>query len=139
MPGTEQSIVINASINDVWSKVNNFHNLSWAANVIPDVKAVGDVSGTEAGAQRELNGVFKETLRSVDADNYTLTYSIDDGPSPVSKEEVSNYIGIIKLSEQSDGTLVEWTSSWESNVEDAVEFCHTIYVALLGALKTSFE
>lgn len=74
-------------------------------------------------------------------ENYLLEYSIDDGPSPVSKEEVSNYRGLIKLSpaQDSDGTLVVWTSSWESRSEDAVDFCHGIYIALLNELAKSFE
>ena len=35
--------------------------------------------------------------------------------------------------------IVEWTTSWDSNAEDAVEFCHGIYVALLGDLKATFN
>lgn len=49
-------------------------------------------------------------------------------------EEISNYICTIKLSDTNDGTLVEWAS----NAEDAVEFCHGIYIALLGELKAAF-
>ncbi len=37
-----------------------------------------------------------------------------------------------------DGALVEWTSSWESDVDDAVGFCHGIYVALPVELAESF-
>ena len=41
--------------------------------------------------------------------------------------------------EEGSGTLVEWTSSWESKADDAVEFCHGIYVALLAELAKSFD
>ena len=70
-----------------------------------------------------------------------LKYSIDDGPSPVSKEEVSNYYGVIKLSPstESNKTHVDWSSSWESKEDDAVEFCHGIYVAQLNELAGSFK
>jgi hypothetical protein len=34
---------------------------------------------------------------------------------------------------------VEWTSSWEQNDEPIQEFCHGIYVALLGDMKKSLE
>ncbi len=70
-----------------------------------------------------------------------LRYSIDDGPSPVSKTEVSNYIGTVSVSSGNNNgrAMVEWNSSWDSNVEDAVEFCHEIYVALLGELDNAFK
>ena len=138
MPSTSQSIVVNTSIENVWNKLRKFHDMSWAPNVITGVDKVGDINGTQAGAKRILNGAFHETLQNVDENNHTIQYSIDDGPSPVSKEEVSNYIGTIKLSEADGGTLVEWTSDWESNAEDAVAFCSGIYTALLGELKSAF-
>lgn len=140
MPSTSQSKDIDASISEVWSRFNNFHDLSWAPNVITNVEKVGSIDGGEVGAKRILNDAFHETLVKIDNDEYMLKYSIDDGPSPVSKEEVSDYYGVVKLSKTGDGskTHVEWTSSWESNVEDAVEFCHGIYVALLNELAESF-
>ena len=140
MPTTNQSKEIDAPISEVWSKFNNFHDLSWAPNVITNVEKVGSIDGGKVGAKRFLNNAFHETLVEIDHDEYMLKYSIDDGPSPVSKEEVSNYYGVIKLSPttESNRTHVEWSSSWESNVEDAVEFCQGIYVALLNELAASF-
>ena len=141
MPTTDQSIVVDAPIADVWSRFIDFHDLSWAPNVITSVEKVGSIDGGAAGAKRILNDAFHETLIEIDSDKYFLKYSIDDGPSPVSKDEVDNYIGVVKLSprEEGNGTLVEWTSSWESKDDDAVEFCHGIYVALLGDLAKSFD
>jgi hypothetical protein len=141
MPSTNQSIVVNAPITDVWAKFSNFHGLTWAPNVITKVEKVGSVNGSEVGAKRILNDAFHETLVEITDDEYMMRYSIDDGPSPVSKDEVFNYFGVVKLSPATEvnGTLVEWSSSWESDVEDAVEFCHGIYVALLGELAESFE
>ncbi|MCU7863474.1 MAG: SRPBCC family protein [Candidatus Thiodiazotropha sp. (ex Lucinoma borealis)] len=136
MPSIDQSIVVTAPIAEVWKRFNNFHDLSWAKNVISKNLKVGDRDGDSVGAKRILNDVFHETLVEYLPDDYYLKYSIDDGPSPVSKEEVSNYFGVIKLSQTSDnaGTKVEWSSSWNSKSEDAVEFCHGIYVALLNDL-----
>jgi hypothetical protein len=140
MPVTNQSKVINASIDAVWEKFSNFHDLSWASGVVPSCENTGDINGTKVGAKRLLNGVFHETLTELNADTYSLKYSIDDGPSPVSKQEVSNYIGSIQLrAAEGGGTLVEWDSSWQSNSEDAVDFCHGIYVALLNELETTFS
>lgn len=141
MPSTHQSKEINASISEVWTKFQNFHDLSWAPNVITKVEKVGSFDGEKVGAKRILNNAFHETLVEIDHDNHMLKYSIDDGPSPVSKEEVSHYYGVVTLSptEQDNRTHVEWSSSWESNVEDAVEFCQGIYVALLNELAESFK
>ncbi len=102
---------------------------------------MGSIDGGSSGAKRVLNNAFHETLIEINSDGYVLKYSIDDGPSPVSKEEVDDYVGVVRLSpaEGSSGTLVEWSSSWDSNVNDAVEFCHGIYVALLGELAKSFD
>ncbi len=141
MPETNQSIDINVPISDVWAKLNNFHNFSWAPNVITSVDKVGDIDGGQVGAQRVLNNAFHETLVEIDNNNYSLKYSIDDGPSPVSKNDVSNYFGSINLSTSGENgqTHVSWISSWESDSEDAVEFCHGIYVALLNELAASFS
>ena len=140
MPSTIQSKIIDAPIDAVWKKFHDFHDLSWAANVLPSCEKTGDINGREAGATRLLNGAFKETLREIDPQAYSLKYSIDDGPSPVSKDEVANYFGTIQLSPaEGGGTLVDWNSSWESNSMDAVDFCHGIYVALLNELASSFD
>ncbi len=141
MPETNQSIDIYAPISDVWAKLNDFHDFSWAPNVITSVDKVGDIDGGQVGAQRVLNNAFHETLVEIDNNNYSLKYSIDDGPSPVSKNDVSNYFGSINLSTSGERgqTHVSWISSWESDSEDAVEFCHGIYVALLNELAASFS
>ncbi len=141
MPTTNQSVVVDAPIADVWSRFSDFHDFSWAPNVMTQVDKVGSIDGGSPGAKRILNNAFHETLIKINNDEYSLKYSIDDGPSPVSKEEVDNYVGVVRLSpaEDGSGTLVEWSSSWDSNVDDAVEFCHGIYVALLGELAKSFD
>jgi len=141
MPFTNQSRVVSAPIDEVWARFSDFHDLSWASSVISKVEKVGDIGGGEVGAKRFVNDAFRETLLEIDNDKKTLKYSVDDGPSPLSKDEVSNYQGVVRLSSdaESGGTLVEWSSSWESDSEEAVEFCHDIYVALLDALAKSLE
>jgi len=136
---THQDIEINAPVDKVWGAIRDFHDLSWAPNVVTSVDIVGDIKGNEVGAGRILNGVFHETLRSIDEGARTFSYSIDDGPSPVSKEEVDNYIGCVVVEPSGDGARVEWTSSWEQNDEQAHDFCHGIYVALLNDMKASLE
>lgn len=96
MPSTYQSNLINAPVEKVWAAISNFHDLSWAPNVVSSCESVGDTSGTEVGAKRILNGAFEAALMDVDVAAHRMKYSIDNGPSPVSSSEVSNYTGEIK-------------------------------------------
>ena len=141
MGQTYQSIVINAPAEKVWGAIRNFHDMGWAPNVITGVGVVGDKKGNDVGAKRVLNGAFHETLLEVKDDDRTFVYSIDDGPSPVSKAEVSNYIGHVAVRPVTEGggTFVEWSSRWERNDKATFEFCHGIYVALLADMKKSLE
>lgn len=141
MGSTHQEIEINAPVDTVWQTIRNFHDLNWAPNVITGVDTVGDQPGDQVGAGRVLNGAFHETLQTLDDDGKTFSYSIDDGPPPVSKDDVSNYIGrvVVESAAGGSGSRVEWTSTWEQNDEAAYEFCHGIYVALLDDMKRSLE
>jgi len=139
MPATDQSRLINAPIDAVWAKFGDFHDLAWASDVVASVEKIGDVDGRQAGAKRLIEGAFHETLLEIDHNAKTLTYSIDQGPAPL--DVVSNYQGVVKLSSdpETGGTLVRWSSSWESDSDEAVQFCHNIYIALLDALAKSVE
>ncbi len=140
MPSCYQSIIVNAPVDTVWDTVKNFHDMSWAANVITQCEAVGEKPGTEAGAKRILNAAFHETLITCNDQERRVRYSIDEGPSPVSSAEVSHYIGDLHLIPVTlnNATFVEWGSSWESKSEDAAGFCQQIYVALLRELAQKF-
>lgn len=133
--------VIDAPVNEVWQRVRDFHDLSWAAGVITKVDRIGDAGGTEPGAKRILNDVFHETLMSLDDDTRSFSYTIDDGPGPVAKEAVRSYVGSVQVLPVTDrdASFVEWQSNYETDDDGAVgEFCNPIYQALLGALKQSF-
>jgi hypothetical protein len=140
MGQTYQSIVINDSKSNVWEKIRNFHDMSWAPNVVTKLDIIGDLKGDQIGSKRLLNGLFHETLLELNDELKTFAYKIDDGPSPICKDDVKNYIGRITLTDSdSDKTLVEWSSEWENNDEEAYEFCHQIYLALLDDMKNSLE
>jgi hypothetical protein len=135
------SAVIDAPADEVWEKINNFHELAWGDKVVTKVDVVGSVLGTEVGAKRILNDAFHETLLSIDSDNLSFTYSIDDGPEPVSKDAVSNYVGRVSLFPVTDSgkTFIEWVSTYESDSDSAVgDFCNPIYAGLLASLKSKF-
>ncbi len=140
--GCYNSIVINSDADKVWCVLKNFHDLSWSKNVITNVEVVGDVSSNNIGSKRILNDAFHETLLTVDNVRRRFTYSIDDGPSVVSKDNVSGYIGEVTVFSVSENntSFVLWTSKWDSAKESGVaDFCNPIYHALLQDLKSHFS
>ncbi len=135
------SAVIDAPCEKVWQTIRNFHDLSWAPGVVTKVQAEGDLKGDQVGAKRILNEAFHETLLSLNDDERTFTYSIDDGPEPVSKDSIKNYVGTVRVAPVTDSgkSFVEWQSTYESSNDGAVSnFCSPIYAALLDALKQHF-
>lgn len=144
--GCFNSVVLNASVDAVWSTLRDFHDLSWAPSVVTDIKKVGDARGTEVGARRILNDAFHETLRALDDDARLIRYSIDDGPGPVSAGNVSGYVGEVRVvpvtvAADTPQTVVTWTSSWASeggSGGSVHEFCDPIYRALLADMKGHF-
>ncbi len=138
---TYQSAVLDAPIDEVWERVSDFHDMSWASSVVTSCQSAGDKNCREVGAKRVLNEAIKETLRTFDENDRRLSYSIDDGPSPISRSDVSNYIGTIHLLPVTMGnqTFIEWYSEWESSSDEAVEFCNNVYVALLTDLAQSLK
>jgi hypothetical protein len=109
------------------------HHIDRQVFITPSrVDVVGDKKGTAVGAGRVLNQAFHETLRELSEEDRTFSYSIDDGPSPVSKAHVSSYVGRVSVNPitEGGGTLVQWSSSWQKNDQPTAEFCHGIYVAL---------
>ena len=140
MGQTHQSTVIDAPVDTVWKTIRDFHDMRWAPNVITQLDVVGDRRGDQLGARRVLNGVFHETLHELNDETRTFSYSIDDAPSPISRDDVNNYVGRVTVQASPEGgTLVEWASQWERNDEAGYEFCHSIYVALLTDMKQSLE
>lgn len=139
MGSTFQEIEIAAPAERVWQTIRNFHDVSWAPNVVTSLDVVGKKAGDQRGAGRVLNGVFHETLRTLDDFSKTFTYSIDEGPGPLAAGKVKNYVGRVVVEHIAGGTRVEWSSNWQENDEAVYEFCHSIYVALLNDMKASLE
>ena len=136
------SVVVNAPCEKVWETLRQFHDLSWAAGVVTAIDKVGELEGNQVGAKRILNGVFHETLVSLDENERTFMYRIDDGPGPVAKDVVKNYIGAARVLPitENNSTFVEWQSTYDSPDDAAVgELCNPIYQALLNALKKHFS
>ena len=138
--GCYNSVVVNAPADQVWAPLRNFHDMDWAPEVVKSCEAIAGSAGTQIGARRILNAVFYETLVGLDDAARVLRYSIDDGPDAVSSDNVSGYIGEVRVQPLTeDGrSFVSWGSSWESSGGGVAEFCNPIYQALLGQLQKHF-
>ena len=76
----------------------------------------------------------------MDPQNFTFSYSIDDGPGPVASDVVNDYVGTVKLTASGSGCLVEWSSAFQSQNENAVgDLCNPIYMALLNSLNETLS
>ena len=141
MGNTYQSTIINASPDSIWHAIKDFHDLSWAPNVVTKVDVIGDADGGQVGAKRVLNDAFHETLLEVDEAGHTIKYSIDAGPGPLEGDGVTNYVGSVQIRPVTDssGSFVEWASDWDGEHTACHDFCGPIYVALLGDMKASLE
>ena len=140
--GCYNSVVIKAPADKVWSVLKNFHDLSWSKNVITKVDVIGDKANNEIGSKRILNDAFHETLLSLNEDAKNFTYSIDDGPAVISKDNVEEYVGVVTVFPVTadDSSFVLWTSQWASAKEGSVaDFCNPIYHAILQDLKGHFS
>ena len=136
------SSVIDAPIEKVWGEIKNFHNMEWAKGVVEAVDVVGDITGSEIGAKRIINGAFHETLTALSDKDFSFSYEITDGPGAVAKGAVTNYIGKVSLHRVTDTnqTFFLWTSSYESNDGKAVaDLCNPVYQAVLGAAKNNIK
>jgi polyketide cyclase/dehydrase/lipid transport protein len=135
------SIVVTASVEDVWNTLRNFHELSWASGVVDSVEVIGNLGAHDIGARRRLNGVFHETLTKLNDAERTLSYTIDEGPGPLTPELVDRFTGTVQAFPvtATGDTFVLWTSDYATQDDTAVgEFCNPIYQALLEALAKHF-
>ncbi len=138
--GCYNSAVVPAPAERVWPLLRDFHDLSWAPEVIERCEPGNDLPGTQIGAKRVLNGAFYETLLGLDDKDRLVRYSIDEGPDALSKDNVSGYVGEVRVFPVTDSnaSFVLWMASWEASGGGVAEFCNPIYQALLGQLKKHF-
>ena len=140
MPKVYNSIIVPAPIEEVWSRIRDFHDFSWAPSLVTSCEKMGDGDGYSVGARRRLNGVFLDTLIAYSAIDRRMMYSLDEGPSPVSSGEIHNYVGNLHLLPVTadNTTFAEWSGTWEAETTDAVEYMNVVYRTLLGDLAAGF-
>lgn len=141
MPKVYNSIIVAAPIERVWSRIGDFHEFSWAPSVIVSCEKVGKGDGYTVGAKRLLNGLFLDTLIAYSAIEKRMMYSMDEGPPPVSSQEIQEYVGNLHLLPLTadNTTFVEWSGSWEAGTPAAVEYMNKVYRSLLRDLAAEFD
>jgi hypothetical protein len=140
MPRVYNSIVVPAPVEEVWARIRDFHDFSWAPTLIASCEKVGEGDGATVGARRLLNGVFLDTLVGYSALERRIVYTIDDAPSPISPREIRNYVGTLHLLPvtAADTTFAEWSGSWEAGGDAGVAYMDGIYRSLLHDLAAGF-
>lgn len=140
MPKVYNSIVVPAPIEQVWSRIRDFHDFSWAPSVITSCERVGDGDGRSVGARRRLNGTLLDTLIAYSVIDRRMMYSLDEGPSPLSSGEISDYVGNLHLLPitMDNTTFAEWSGMWEAENTEAVEYMNGVYRSLLADLAAEF-
>src|SRR6187549_1775750 len=140
MPKVYNSIIVPAPVDEVWSRIRDFHDFSWAPSLVTSCEKVGEGDGFTIGARRLLNGIFLDTLIAYSEIDRRMMYSLDAGPSPVSSREIRDYIGNLHLLPVTADniTFAEWSGIWESETTDAVEYMNGVYRSLLRDLAAGF-
>ena len=134
------SAIVNAPVNNVWSALRSFHDMSWS-RTIETVERVGDKGPAEIGARRLLNGTFEETLVELDNSARSLRYSIESGPPPLSRDAIRSYFGTVQVDPVTDTnkSFVLWTAEYETSDDESVhDFCDPLYQKLLNELAQHF-
>lgn len=96
----------------LWSKVKAFNDMH---KYLPAMITSCEVNGSGEGASRVCgteNGDILETLQSLDNDNMTLEYSIDNEDAPL---PVSNYRGKASIEKLSDNKVkFTWSATFDA-------------------------
>ena len=118
MPTPHRSLVISASVAQVWSVVRLFDGLPAWHPVIAS-SALDSGQEGQVGALRRLTtadgGVIVERLRSLDDDRYRFTYAIEQSPFPI-----RDYVSTMRLAPVTDsgGTFIEWSARFDVDSAD---------------------
>lgn len=133
--GLKLAMKLDAKAEDVWAMIGNFGDLDWHPAV-----ASTTVEGEGLEAVRTLTlvdgAVIFETLDEVSEMSYS--YSITSSPLPV-----QNYSATLKVVDEGDGVMVEWSSNFEpktgASAEEAQAVVSGIYKAGFDVIQEAFS
>ena len=102
----------NVDAGALWGKVKAFNNLD---KYLPSIITSCEVNGSGEGASRVCgteNGNILETLQSLDENNMTLEYSIDNEDAPL---PVANYRGKASIEKLADNKVkFTWSATFDA-------------------------
>lgn len=130
----------NIDAGTLWSKVRQFNNMH---KFLPSMITSCEVQGGGEGAKRVCtteHGEILETLRSLDDENMTLRYSIDNEDAPM---PVKGYIGTASVTRLSENkTEFTWSAVFEPKgmpEAEVVSILEGVFSGLLNSIAESVE
>ena len=137
----QQSLVLSANANDVWSVVGDFDKINeWhpAVLTIEDddddeghIRLLGLLGGTKK---------MKERLIELNEDDLTYSYTIEDGPLPV--QEFTGTVSVDASNEETGSSIFTWVAEFEpkdTTEEDATAIITGYFATGLKGLKKIFD
>ena len=109
------SIVLPASIADVWSAVRDFGAVDWLAGMSEGRAPITGGTPDRVGCIRDLpvadKSIVKEQLTSLDDRNYSFSYIMTETTLPV-----ANYYAVFRARSVLDdnSTYVEWEATFDA-------------------------
>lgn len=106
---TEQTVLLNAPVAEVWAAIGNFADMSWFPGTLSTL-AEGDQKG--AMRKRTLEGgiEIEEELLKIDADKYAIsTRLVADNLEAV---KATNYASHITLKDEGGKTRLNWRGAF---------------------------
>jgi len=124
--------LIAAPIDEVWKLAADFGGL---AEIMPGIESC-ETEGEGVGMLRTLpmgGGAVVERLEVLDETTHQMGYSIVDSPLPF-----KDYNALITLTEQGEGTAIDWTGTFEPDGvpgEKAEKLARGIYTGGIAGFK----
>ena len=121
------SSVIDATADEVWSRIRDFNALPIWHPSIADSRIENNQPSDRVGCVRYFHlrdgGVIRERLLALSDYDYTCTYSILESPMGV-----ENYVATLKLTPVTDGgrCFAEWTAEFDCPANREVELSRSI-------------
>jgi hypothetical protein len=122
------------SPDDLWKKIGDFTDMSWAG-IAPD-----SLEALDGGKRRKISmGPSSVVEALVASDERSYSYTIEEGPLPV-----SNYRSTLSVEEAGDGSAkVRWVGTFDpaegTPAEGAEQIIAMVYDGGLDALEKSLQ
>lgn len=134
MANTRVEGEIKAPVDDVWKVVSDFGGFIEAQGLPVETEGQG------VGMLRKItfgSAVIVERLESLDDESHSTSYSIVEGPLPV-----TGYLSTIRLTPAAEATRIDWSSTFEPAAgmsdADANQIIEGVYRGGIEGLQRHF-